>query len=114
MAKTLNDFVNEALRVIDEISNKEAVRILEQPDREGWTFVDVREGEEFAKGHVPGARNKRDPWFADRDRKMILYCGGGNRSALAARTLMEMGFTRTVSMAGGWKDWSSRNLPVET
>jgi rhodanese-related sulfurtransferase len=45
---------------------------------------------------------------------MILYCGGGNRSALAARTLMEMGFTRTVSMAGGWKDWSSRNLPVET
>ena len=129
MAKTLNDFVNEALKVIDEIPIEEAVRILGQPDSEGWTFLDVREGEEFAKGHVPGARNsprgflevradlehhKRDPWFTDRDRKLILYCGGGNRSALAVKTLREMGFTRTVSMAGGWADWEPRKLPIET
>jgi len=129
MAKTLNDFVNEALKAIEEIPIEEAVRILEQPDREGWTFLDVREGEEFAKGRIPGARNsprgflevradlehhKRDPWFADRDRKLILYCGGGNRSALATRTLKEMGFTRTVSMAGGWKVWEDRKLPIET
>ena len=128
MAKTLDDFVNEALKAIEEIPIEEAVRILERPDREGWTFLDVREGEEFAKGHVPGARNsprgflevradlehhKRDPWFADRDRKLILYCGGGNRSALAARTLKEMGFTRTVSMAGGWKAWETQKLPIE-
>ena len=129
MAKTLNDFVNEALKVIDEIPIEEAVRILGQPDCEGWTFLDVREGDEFAKGHVPGARNsprgflevradlehhKRDPWFADRDRKLILYCGGGKRSALATRTLKEMGFTRTVSMAGGWKAWETQKLPIET
>jgi len=129
MAKTLNDFVNEALKAIEEIPIEEAVRILEQPDREGWTFLDVREGEEFAQGRIPGARNsprgflevradlehhKRDPWFAERDRKLILYCGGGNRSALATRTLKEMGFTRTVSMAGGWKVWEDRKLPIET
>ena len=129
MAKTLNDFVNEALKAIEEIPIEEAVRILEQPDREGWTFLDVREGEEFAKGRIPGARNsprgflevradlehhKRDPWFAGRDRKLILYCGGGNRSALAAKTLKEMGFTQTLSMAGGWAAWEPRNLPVET
>jgi rhodanese-related sulfurtransferase len=129
MAKTLNDFVNEALKAIEEIPIEEAVRILEQPDREGWTFLDVREGEEFAKGRIPGARNsprgflevradlahpKRDPWFGDRDRKLILYCGGGDRSALAARTLREMGFTRALSMAGGWAAWSARGLPVAT
>ena len=129
MAKSLNDFVDEALEVIEEISLEEAARILEQPDREGWTFLDVREGDEFAAGHIPGARHaprgflevradlahpKRDPWFGDRDRKLILYCGGGNRSALAARSLLEMGFTRAVSMAGGWAAWSARDLPVET
>jgi rhodanese-related sulfurtransferase len=129
MARSLNDFVNEALEVVSEISVTEAARILEQPDREGWTFVDVREGDEFAAGHVPGARHsprgflevradlehhKRDPWFEDRGRKLILYCGGGNRSALAARTLGEMGFTRVVSMSGGWASWTAEELPVGT
>jgi rhodanese-related sulfurtransferase len=129
MTKTLDDFVNEALAVIDEIPVEEAARILEQPDHEGWVFVDVREGDEFAAGRVPGARHaprgflevradrehpKRDPWFEDRDRKLILYCGGGNRSALAARTLGEMGFTRVVSMAGGWAAWTTGGFPVET
>ena len=128
MAKTLNDFVSEALAVVDEIPVEEAARLLAQPDREGWHFVDVREGDEFAAGHVPGARHsprgflevradrehaKRDPWFEDRSRKLILYCGGGNRSALAARTLGEMGFARAISMAGGWAAWSAAKLPVE-
>jgi rhodanese-related sulfurtransferase len=128
MPKTLDDFVNEALAVIEEISVEEAARILEQPDREGWVFVDVREGDEFAAGRVPGARHaprgflevhadrehpKRDPWFEGRDRKLILYCGGGNRSALAARTLTEMGFTRVISMAGGFAAWTAGGFPVE-
>ena len=129
MAKSLVDFVNEALEVVDEIPVEEAARILDHPDCAGWTFVDVRESDEFAGGHVPGARHsprgflevradrehpKRDPWFDDRDRKLILYCGGGNRSALAAHSLGEMGFTRAVSMAGGWAAWSAKNLPTET
>jgi rhodanese-related sulfurtransferase len=43
----------------------------------------------------------------------VLYCGGGNRSALAAQTLQEMGFARVVSMAEGWSGWLSRGYPVE-
>jgi len=129
MAKTLNDFVNEALEMVEEIAPAEAARILEQPGREGWTFVDVREQDEYAAGHIPGARHsprgflevradlehpKRDAWLADRDQKLILYCAGGNRSALAARTLWEMGFSRALSLAGGWTAWTAAGLPVET
>jgi rhodanese-related sulfurtransferase len=56
---------------------------------------------------------KRDPWLADRERKMILYCGGGPRSALASKALQEMGFQRILSLAGGWTGWTELKLPVE-
>jgi rhodanese-related sulfurtransferase len=124
--KTLDDFVREALRVVSEITPEEGLRRLRQDP--SWHFVDVREPDEFAEGHIPGARNsprgflevkadlehpKRDPWLADRSRPIVVYCGGGNRSALAARTLQEMGFTQVVSLAEGWKGWSARDYPVE-
>lgn len=127
-AKSLADFVNAALSRVDEISPQETRRLLEAPDREGWHIVDVREPDEFAAGRIPGARNiprgflevradldhaKRDPWLADRTRKLVLYCGGGNRSALAAQTLQEMGFETIVSMAGGFSDWTRCDYPVE-
>jgi UDP-N-acetylglucosamine 2-epimerase (non-hydrolysing) len=126
--RSLADFVGEALAHVQEIPTEEAHRILAAPDREGWHFVDVREPDEYAEGHLPGARSsprgflevradlehyKRDPWFEDRGRRLILYCGGGHRSALAARTLSEMGFTHVVSMAGGWTGWTERGYPVE-
>ena len=128
MARSLADFVREALEAVEEISLEGAAQILEKPDRAGWDFVDVREPDEFAVGHIPGARNfprgflevradlehtKRDPWLEDRGRKMILYCGGGHRSALAGKTLQEMGFRRILSLAGGWTGWIERELPVE-
>lgn len=128
MTRSLEDFVREALAVIEEISPEEAKRILAEPNREGWDFLDVREPDEFAGGHVPGARNiprgflevradlkhpKRDPWLADRNHQLVLYCGGGHRSALAARTLGEMGFSRAVSMAEGWAGWTRRDYPTE-
>lgn len=124
----LADFVGEALRHIEVIAPEEALRRLRAPDREGWHFVDVREPDEFAAGHVPSARSsprgflevradlehyKRDPWFTDRSRPMVLYCGGGHRSALATWTLAQMGFTRVVSMAEGWTGWTERGYPVE-
>ncbi len=129
MAKALTDFVREALESVEEISPDEAKRILDAPDREGWHFLDVREPDEFAAGRIPGARSsprgflevradlahpKRDPWFEDRDRKLVLYCGGGHRSALAARTLQQMGFSRIVSMAEGWGGWTRRGHPTES
>ncbi len=128
MPRSLADFVREALAEIEEVSPDEAQRRLHAPEREGWHFVDVREPDEFAAGRIPGARNfprgflevradlthaKRDPWLGDRSRKLILYCGGGNRSALAARTLAQMGFANAVSLAGGWSVWTARDYPIE-
>jgi len=129
MSKSLDDFVNEALEHIEEISIEDAARLLAQPDRDGWSFVDVREGDEYSAGHIPGARfsprgflevradlahKKRDPWYDDRDRKLILYCGGGNRSALAAQTLGQMGFTKVLSMAGGFAAWTAADFPIDS
>ena len=128
MPRSLADFVREALEVVEEISPEGAAQILEKEDRAGWDFIDVREPDEFAAGHIPGARNyprgflevradlehpKRDPWLEDRGRKMILYCGGGHRSALAGKSLQEMGFERILSLAEGWTGWVKRDLPVE-
>ena len=126
--KTLADFVGEALRVVPEITPEAARALLDAPDRDGWHFVDVREPDEFAEGRIPGARSqprgflevradlshpKRDPWLADRERRIVLYCGGGNRSALAAQTLREMGFANVVSLAEGMSGWLRRGYPVE-
>lgn len=129
MAVTLADLVEEALRHVREVAPEEALRLLQAPDREGWHFIDVREGEEFAAGRIPSARlfprgflevradlvhPKRDPWLEDRARKLVVYCGGGNRSALAAHALQRMGFVRVLSLAEGFGGWTKRGYPVET
>ena len=128
MPRSLADFVRAALECIEEISPNEARRLLDEPGHEGWFFIDVRESDEFASGRIPGARNfprgllevradlehpKRDAWLEDRGRKLVLYCGGGHRSALAAQALQEMGFTSVVSLAAGWTGWIERGNPVE-
>ena len=128
MAKSLAVLVRDALAEVREISPEEVRRLLELPDRGGWHLVDVREADEFAEGHLPGARHvprgflevradlehrKRDPWLADRARKLVLYCGGGHRSALAAQSLQHMGFREVRSLAGGWTGWTERGYPTE-
>lgn len=129
MSRSLADLVAEALAEIQEIQPEEARGLLESEDRGGWEFLDVREADEFAAGHVPGARHyprgflevradlehpKRDPWLADRSRKLVLYCGGGHRSALASQSLRKMGFAHVRSLAEGWTGWTKRGFPVET
>jgi rhodanese-related sulfurtransferase len=89
---------------------------------ESFELVDVREDHEWAKGHLPGARHlgrgilERDVEKAipDLDRNIVLYCGGGFRSALAADMLQKMGYTRVASMDGGWRGWTTAGHPVET
>ncbi|HZO10411.1 MAG TPA: rhodanese-like domain-containing protein [Myxococcota bacterium] len=128
MPKTLADLVGEALRVVPEIAPEAARALLDAPDRGGWHFVDVREQDEWQAGRIPGARHfprgflevradlahaKRDPWLADRRRRLLLYCGGGHRSALAAKSLLEMGFSEVASLAEGWSGWTRRGYPTE-
>ena len=87
---------------------------------ERLTIIDVREESEYAHDHVPGAIHlsrgilERDieGRFPDTAQELILYCGGGFRSALAADNLQKMGYTNVVSMAGGIRDWRNRNYPL--
>jgi rhodanese-related sulfurtransferase len=84
-------------------------------------FLDVREDREFAADHAKGARHlgkgiiERDieTVSPDKESPIILYCGGGFRSVLAADTLQRMGYRRVVSMAGGIKAWREAGYPLE-
>ena len=88
---------------------------------ETLTLVDVREESEYAKGHIPGSIHlgkgviERDieGQILDTGTELILYCGGGYRSALAADNLQKMGYTNVLSMDGGWRGWTEAGLPVE-
>jgi len=83
-------------------------------------LVDVREDNEWAKGHLPGAVHlgkgviERDieQQVPDTGAKLVLYCGGGFRSALAADNLQKMGYTNVESMDGGWRAWTEAGLPT--
>ena len=87
---------------------------------EKLVLVDVREESEYAAGHVPGAMHiskgvmERDveTKIPDASTEVILYCGGGFRSALTADNLQKMGYTNVISMDGGWRDWTAKGLPV--
>ena len=119
----------KSLETVAEFRPEEVAQLLEAPDRLGWHLIDVREANEFEAGRLPGARHfsrgflevradlehaKRDAWLADRERMLILYCGGGNRSALAANSLLRMGFTCVRSMAEGFAGWTRRGYPTES
>lgn len=86
-----------------------------------FVLVDTREDSEWAKGRAAGAVHlgkgiiERDVEAAipALDRKIVLYCGGGYRSALAADALQQMGYTNVFSLAGGWRAWNEAQMPVE-
>ena len=88
----------------------------------GAHLIDVREDREWEKGRAAGAEHlgrgviERDAeaQFPDKAEELILYCGGGYRSALAADNLQRMGYTNVHSMAGGWKAWQDAGAPVES
>jgi rhodanese-related sulfurtransferase len=112
--------VNDAKSRVKE-TTPEAVR-QKQEAGETFHFVDVREDNEWQAGHAAGAIHlgkgiiERDVEAAipDHDAEVILYCGGGYRSALAADALQQMGYTKVISMDGGWKRWKELDYPIET
>jgi len=83
-------------------------------------LVDTREDAEWARGHLPGAIHlskgviERDieKTVADKNATIVLYCGGGFRSALAADNLQKMGYRNVISMDGGWRGWTEAGFPV--
>ena len=88
---------------------------------ERFELIDTREESEFARGHLPGARHlskgiiERDIETAipDPATPIVLYCGGGFRSALAADALQKMGYANVISMDGGWTGWSKAGYATE-
>ena len=88
---------------------------------EAFTLVDVREDSEWDAGHITGAihvgkgviERDAETAFPDLDAPLVLYCGGGFRSALAADALGRMGYTDVQSMDGGWRGWTEAGAPVE-
>lgn len=109
--------VADVMPRVREVSVDEARRRMAS----GATLIDVREDNEFETAHAAGARHmgrgviERDivQTIPEKETELILYCGGGFRSALAAENLQKMGYTNVWSMAGGWHAWEEANAPVE-
>ena len=110
--------VNDAKKRVKETNVADVKRRLDAGER--LLLVDVREDSEWTAGHLPGAIHlgkgviERDIEQAvpDIGKKLILYCGGGFRSALVADNLQKMGYTNVESMDGGWKGWLAAGLPT--
>lgn len=91
-----------------------------QSANESFRLVDVREESEWARGHLPNAEHlgkgiiERDveEKIPDQSEKIVLYCGGGYRSALAADNLQKMGYTNVISMDGGFRGWKEAELEI--
>jgi len=111
--------VGEAKQRIRECTVAEVKARLDRGER--FELVDVREDNEFVKDHAKGARHigrgilERDIESAipDKQTPLILYCGGGYRSALAADSLRQMGYTNVLSMDGGIRAWREAGYPLE-
>jgi rhodanese-related sulfurtransferase len=109
--------VDEAKSQITEIGPDQLKQM--QKSGESFTLIDVREPDEQAKGGISGAVNMPrgivevniDKITTDKDRKLVLYCGGGSRSALAALNLKKMGFRNAISLSGGYRGWKDSETP---
>jgi rhodanese-related sulfurtransferase len=111
--------VNDARQRVRETTVEEVKARLDRGDR--FALIDVREDNEFAKDHLPGAIHlgrgiiERDieERYPDSKTELVLYCGGGFRSAMAADNLQKMGYTHVISMDGGIRGWREKSYPLE-
>lgn len=110
--------VSEAQKHVKEITLDEVAERL-KPEKD-FVLVDVREESEWNAGHLPLAVHlskgviERDieTKIPDPSTPLILYCGGGYRSILAAQSIQKMGYTKVLSMSGGFRGWTEKNFPV--
>jgi rhodanese-related sulfurtransferase len=109
--------VNDAKSRVKQVNIDEYQKM----PRDGHILIDVREDREWSEGHAAGAIHlgkgviERDieKEIPDKSKTLVLYCGGGFRSALAAEALQKMGYTDAISLDGGWRAWNQAGLPVE-
>jgi len=116
--KSFNQLVMEALQTVPEVAPGQLQSRLEGGEQ--IVVIDVREPDEFARGKIPGAytipRGVLEMQVDGRlplDTTVVLYCGGGARSALAAKSMAEMGYEKVENLQGGWHAWINSGLPVE-
>lgn len=110
--------VQKIMPRIREISAQE-LRAMQQ-QVQPLLLIDVREDHEWQRGRIEGAQHlargilERDieARVPDKAAPVVLYCGGGYRSALAADAMQKMGYTNVRSLAGGWREWTEKGLPV--
>ena len=110
--------VNDAKKRIKEADYRDIKKRLDAGEK--MILVDTREDNEWARGRIPGAIHlgkgviERDieKTIPDKHAPLVLYCGGGFRSALAADNLQKMGYKNVVSMDGGWRGWFESGFPV--
>jgi rhodanese-related sulfurtransferase len=110
--------VNDAKQRIRQTTVDEIKTRLDRGDH--FTLLDVREESEYAKDHLPGAMHlgkgiiERDieKKVPDTSAEIVLYCGGGFRSALVADNLQRMGYTNVISMDGGIREWRDKKYPL--
>lgn len=119
MVKTFRDIILETRKDISEVSAEEAREL--QSDRPEVVLLDVRERDEVEQGKIKGAmwvprgflELKIEQMVPDRDRTIVVYCAGGVRSALAAKSLAAMGYKKVFSMRGGFGAWKEEDFPFE-
>lgn len=116
--KSGTDLINEAKARVKEVSVRDALE--KQKGGARTVFLDVREPNEWNLGRIPGALHiprgtleTKVEQAVQRDATVIIYCASGNRSALAADTMQQMGYRDVASMAGGWRDWVGAGGQVE-
>ena len=110
--------VNDAKKRVKEADFRDIKKRLDAGEK--MILVDTREDNEWAKGHIPGAVHlgkgviERDveTTIPDKNATLVLYCGGGFRSALAGDNLQKMGYRNVISMDGGWRGWTEANFPI--
>ena len=113
------DLVNDAKSRIRESTVDDVKQ--DNESRQEFVLADTREESEWVAGHAAGAIHlgkgiiERDIESAvpDTSKKIVLYCGGGYRSALAADALQKMGYSNVYSLTGGWRAWKAAEMPVE-
>jgi len=116
--KTAHDLVTSAKALTREVPVTQAEEVIRNAD----VLIDVREADEFAAGHIPGAMHasrgmlefklSSTPELSSRDLKLVVYCKTSGRAALAARSLHDMGYLSVTSIAGGFDAWVAAGKPV--